>query len=219
MNGMSKINDDFGINLLKNLPIIDDVQELTDSQINELMNIWKALSNHYVPKSGIASTLIGEIIRAMNNIYYYAVNDNDMIGNLQNIHHVEAAMSFICKSLQDNINFEAVKRLAIFEGSFQDYSVDIQKAKKSSNPKEIFYKHKKVTEQWYIQNLQYIMIELMNIFKEESFLFQIPNNEDYKNTSINIFLQVIEEQYGVTKEDLSNIYNEYVEFISLINKE
>lgn len=42
--------------------------------------IWENLWNEYVPMSGTASTVGGEILRAMSRIIYRFYNDGDMVG-------------------------------------------------------------------------------------------------------------------------------------------
>ena len=42
--------------------------------------IWESLWNEYVPMSGTAETIGGEILRAMSRIIYRFYNDGDMVG-------------------------------------------------------------------------------------------------------------------------------------------
>ena len=42
--------------------------------------IWEQLCNEHVPTSGMASTVGGEILRAMSRIIYRFYNDGDMVG-------------------------------------------------------------------------------------------------------------------------------------------
>ncbi len=47
---------------------------------SEQDQIWENLWNEYVPMSGTAETIGGEILRAMSRIIYRFYNDGDMVG-------------------------------------------------------------------------------------------------------------------------------------------
>lgn len=204
--------------ILNNFPNIDTAICRPDD-INQVIHYFDELSNVCVPQSGKADTIGGECIRAMQKVLYRAVNDGDMIGNLQNFGYVESAIGYIYGILENYYSIGMAKQFYFAEVSFLDVIEDIKRAKRSSNVKEFFNKHHKVTMNDYINQVKSTAIDLMLIFKEDDFIFNMINkNDDYLLTPLEDFIHAMRENYSIEQDEMINAWNKYLAFKEFLRK-
>lgn len=65
----------------KNNKIMSKFQDLTKEQMEAIENFLDTMFDQYVPSSGAAETVGGEIVRACNRILYRWYNDGDIVGS------------------------------------------------------------------------------------------------------------------------------------------
>ena len=71
-----------------------------EKPVNEnIYNKFEPEFNRCVPKSGYANTVAGEILRAWMRVLYRAVNDGDLIGNLENNGECESAAAYVYSNI------------------------------------------------------------------------------------------------------------------------
>ena len=69
------------------------------NDVENIYNEFEAEFNRCVPKSGYANTVAGEILRAWMRVLYRAVNDGDLIGDLENNGECESAAAYVYSNI------------------------------------------------------------------------------------------------------------------------
>lgn len=68
--------------------------------------IWERLWNEYVPVSGTAETIGGEILRAMSRIIYRYYNDGDMVGVGYGNETCNSSNRYLCEVVPDYVTLD-----------------------------------------------------------------------------------------------------------------
>lgn len=192
---------------------VEDTEMLTKEEHHALIDIFNQMHDEYVPKSGIAPTVGGELLRAMMRILYRAYNDGDMIGNGQNDGQVESSMAYIFNCIEYHLCLYDAKQLYFAEISFLDLVEDIKAAKTAQDAIKSFNERKVLTQKFYIHHMEEVAITLMQILKNNQFLFKCNNDTDSRNISEESFSRAMEMCYGITEDDMFDAYLKYRMFI------
>lgn len=195
------------------IPQVDDTEMLTEEEHRALIDVFDQMHNEYVPKSGIAPTVGGELLRAMMRILYRAYNDGDMIGDGQNHGQVESSMAYIFNCIEYYLCQYDAKRLYFAEISFLDLLEDIKAAKTTQNAIKTFNERKSLTQKSYIYHIEDVAITLMQILKNNQFLFECNNDTDSRDISEESFIRAMEMCYGITEDDMFDAYLKYQMFL------
>lgn len=68
--------------------------------------IWENLWDKYVPSSGAAETIGGEILRAMSRIIYRFYNDGDMVGVGYGNETCNSSDRYLCNTIPDYVTLD-----------------------------------------------------------------------------------------------------------------
>lgn len=71
-----------------------------------------ALFNELVPKSGVAETVAGEILRAANRVFYRWWNDGDMAGKGYGIETVNSSVRYLRANTGDMLSIHDIDLIA-----------------------------------------------------------------------------------------------------------